>query len=269
VAKIPFLDDFLVRALQGQKAEYGHFVIKIYLRVILLILGKASPLLVKGLFYAAKGDKPARIEAFLEGSRLWGDDVKGHTKSILYKLNEINPPTKGHFIFLNHVNELDFPYDCYVIGRPYLANQVIKKTLFAYWWMLAMGSQVFDNSKSRTVVKSIKRLLKGLETTSYIVYPEGHNSYSEEIRPLKKGMVKIAFDQKIPIYVALKSGITSYQNKWKDNVVGYCEVGIFNPEDFKTYEELQSHLFEVMRSKKKELDEFLETKKGEVLVKNV
>lgn len=262
MAKIPFLDDYLVRALQGQKPEYGYFVIKIYLRVLILIFGKASPLLVKGLYHSVRRDTPARIEAFLKGSRLWGEDVSKYTNSTLKNFNDINPPVKGHFIFLNHVNELDFPYDCYMIGRPYLANQVIKKTLFAYWWMLAMGSQVFDNSKARTVVKSIKRLLKGLETTSYIVYPEGHNSYSEEIRPLKKGMVKIAFDQKIPIYVAVKSGVSSYQHQRKNNFVGYMEVGIFKPEDFGTFEELQAHLLDVMRAKKKELDALIEAEKA-------
>jgi 1-acyl-sn-glycerol-3-phosphate acyltransferase len=262
VAKIPFLDDYLVRALQGQKPEYGYFVMRIYLRVVILIFGKASPLLIKGLYHSVRRNKPARIEAFLQGSRLWGEDVSKYTNSTLKNYGEINPPEKGHFIFLNHVNELDFPYDCMMIGRPYLANQVIKKTLFAYWWMLAMGSQVFDNSKARSVVKSIKRLLNGLETTSYIVYPEGHNSYSEEIRPLKKGMVKIAFDQKIPIYVAVKSGVSSYQHQRKNNFVGYMEVGLYNPTDFTKYEDLQNHLFEAMRAKKKELDQLIEGEKA-------
>jgi len=258
VAKIPFLDDFLVKALKGQTAEYGHFVIKIYLRVLLLIFGKASPYLVKGLYYSIRGKREERIEAFLAGSRVWAEDVKKITKTNLLIFNTMNPPTKGHFIFLNHVNEIDFPYDCYAIGRPYLANQVIKKTLFAYWWMLAMGSLVFDNSRAMSIAVSIKNLIAGLATTSYIVYPEGHNSYSEDILPIKKGMVKIAFDQKIPIYLALKSGVTSYQSYRKGNTVGYMEVGFLNPSDFAKYEDLQNHLHELMVTKKKELDALVE-----------
>jgi len=263
VAKIPILDDFLVKALKGQTAEYGHFVIKIYLRVILLIFGKASPFLIKGLWYAARGKKEERIEAFLKGSKVWAEDVRNITKTNLILFNDMKPPTKGHFIFLNHVNEIDFPYDCYAIGRPYLANQVIKKTLFAYWWMLAMGSLVFDNSRAMSIVVSIKNLIVGLATSSYIVYPEGHNSYREEIQPLKKGMVKIAFDQKIPIYVAVKSGVTTYQNYRKGNTVGYMEVGTYYPSDFEKYEDLQNHLYEVMCAKKKELDILTEKARSE------
>lgn len=262
MAKIPILDDFLTKALKGQTAEYGHFVIKIYLRVLLLIFGKASPYLVKGLWYAARGKKEERIESFLQGSRVWAEDVRKITKTNLVFFNELKPPVKGHFIFLNHVNEIDFPYDCYAIGRPYLANQVIKKTLFAYWWMVAMGSLVFDNSKAMSIAVSVKNLIAGLATTSYIVYPEGHNSYSEGILPIKKGMVKIAFDQKIPIYLALKSGVTTYQTYRKGNTVGYMEVGFLNPADFAKYEDLQNHLHELMVTKKKELDAFVEKERA-------
>ncbi|WP_209452023.1 lysophospholipid acyltransferase family protein [Leptospira ryugenii] len=237
---------------------------KIYFRVIPLIFGKANPFLMKGLIKAAKGEKEERIESFLEGSRVWAQDVIKVTNTKLFLMNEINPPKKNHMIFLNHVNEIDFPFDCYVIGKPYLANQVIKKTVFAYWWMLAMGSQVFDNSRAMSIVVSVKNLLEGLKTTSYIVYPEGRNTYTEEIQPLKKGMIKIAFDQKIPIYLALKSGITTYQQYQKNNVIGYMEVGHIDPKEFSTYEALQSHLFDLMFKKKKELDQFVLAKKQEL-----
>ncbi|TGN19439.1 lysophospholipid acyltransferase family protein [Leptospira idonii] len=258
MAKIPILDDFLVRALRGQKAEYGHLVMKVYMRVLLLVLGKANPYMMKGLLKAAQGDKEARIKSFLEGTKVWAEDVKSLTNTNLILFNEINPPEKGHMIFLNHVNELDFPYDCYVIRKPYLANQVIKKTVIAYWWMLAMGSQVFDNSKAMSVAVSVRNLLEGLKSNSYIVYPEGHNTYTEEIQPLKKGMIKIAFDQKIPVYVALKSGIASYQQTQKGNTVGYMGLGIVNPADFTKYEEMQTHIHDLMFTKKKELDKLTE-----------
>ncbi|WP_411824854.1 lysophospholipid acyltransferase family protein [Leptospira sp. 'Mane'] len=230
---------------------------KVYFRVLLLVLGKASPYMIKGIWKAAIGDKKGRIESFLGGSKLWGEDVGGYTKSKVVLFNEINPPEKGHLIFLNHVNEMDFPYDCYVIRKPYLANQVIKKTIVAYWWMLAMGSQVFDNSKARTIALSVKNLLVGVKENSFIVYPEGHNTYKEEIQPLKKGMIKIAFEQKIPIYVALKSGITNYQKQHRHNTIGYMELGTIHPNDFANYESMQSHLQEWMISKKKELDALL------------
>ncbi|MDF3821225.1 1-acyl-sn-glycerol-3-phosphate acyltransferase [Leptospira sp. 96542] len=231
---------------------------KVYLRVFLLVFGKASPFLVRGLFKASSGNREGRIQEFLAGTKVWAEDVIKLTSSKVFVFNEISVPEKGHLVFLNHVNEMDFPYDCYVIRKPFLANQVIKKTFFAYWWMVAMGSQVFDNSKAMSVAVSIRNLIEGLKTTSYIVYPEGHNSYTEEIKTLKKGMIKIAFDQKIPVYVALKSGVASYQEYQSGNKVGYLGLGVYDPKDYSSWEEMLAFLQTLMQSKKKELDEMLE-----------
>nr|WP_226992925.1 1-acyl-sn-glycerol-3-phosphate acyltransferase [Leptospira biflexa] len=234
---------------------------KAYLRITLLVFGKASPFLVRGLFHAIAGNKEKRIKEFLEGTKIWAEDVKEITKTTVIVFNQFTVPEKGHMIFLNHVNEMDFPYDCYVIRKPFLANQVIKKAWFAYWWMTAMGSQVFDNSKAMSIAVSVKNLIEGLKTNSYIVYPEGKNTYSEEIHHLKKGMVKIAFDQKIPVFVAVKSGVTTYQEYQKGNVVGYLGLGVHNPTDFSTWEAFQDHIYNLMHSKKQELDGMLEAER--------
>ncbi|EOQ89603.1 acyltransferase [Leptospira yanagawae serovar Saopaulo str. Sao Paulo = ATCC 700523] len=258
MAKIPVVDNLIEKNLHGLSVHYGRLVMKVYLRITLLVFGKASPFLIRGLYRAITGNKEKRIKEFLEGTKVWAEDVKKITKSTVLVLNEFTVPEKGHMIFLNHVNEMDFPYDCYVIRKPFLANQVIKKAWFAYWWMTAMGSQVFDNSKAMSIAVSVKNLIEGLKTTSYIVYPEGKNTYSEEIQPLKKGMVKIAFDQKIPVFVAVKSGVTTYQEYQKGNVVGYLGLGVHNPNEFANWEEFQTHLYQLMHSKKQELDGMLE-----------
>lgn len=261
MAKIPVVDDLIKKNLHGLSVHYGRLVMKVYLRITLLVFGKASPYLIRGLYRSFTGNKEARIREFLEGTKIWAEDVLNITKTKLIVFNEINVPEKGHMIFLNHVNEMDFPYDCYVIRKPFLANQVIKKAWFAYWWMVAMGSQVFDNSKAMSVAVSVKNLIEGLKTTSYIVYPEGKNTYSEEILPLKKGMVKIAFDQKIPVFVALKSGLTTYQEYQKGNLVGYLGLGVHDPTDFSSWEEFQTYLNNLMQSKKQELDAITEVER--------
>jgi len=266
MAKIPILDDILVEATNGQNPKYGRLVMRVYLRVLPLILTKASPFLFKGVWQAIRGEKGKRKYYFLEGTKVWAEDVKRITRSEVMAFNEVKAPEIGHMIFLNHVNEMDFPFDCLVLKRPFLANQVIKKTLFAYWWMKAMGSEVFDNSKAMTVAVSVKNLLSALKDSSFIVYPEGRNTYTEEIQPLKKGMIKLAYDHKIPIYLVLKSGIASYQFQQKGNTIGYWAVGIFEPSQFENYEVLQVTLFQAMKNAKAHLDgltqEFHEKRKA-------
>ncbi|HNB97242.1 MAG TPA: 1-acyl-sn-glycerol-3-phosphate acyltransferase [Leptospiraceae bacterium] len=247
---------YLKQNLGDQSQDYHWLIVRTYMEVLVVIFTRAKRILLKGLFYSFL-NKEKKAYAFLEGSWLWGDRMIKVTKTKLVLVNEIKIPERNHMIFVNHVNELDFPFDCYVIKKPYLANQQIKSSYFAYWWMKAMGSQVFDTSQARTIAKSVHELVEGLKMFSYIVYPEGHNSYNEEIKPLKKGMVKVAFENKIPILVILKSGITKFQTSPKGNVIGYKSAGIVDATQFKTWEELKDHLFKLMSEEKKALDEYV------------
>ncbi len=250
--KNPF--KYLKQDLSVKNKEYKKLVMQTYTIVLRLIFTGGFPFLVKGIFYAILGRKSEQHKAFTHGSKVWGNKVIEYTETKIVYSNQISIPETGHMIFINHVNELDFPFDCCVINKPYLANQVIKASIFAYWWMKAMGSQVFDTSHQRTIATSVHNLVKGLKDYSYIVYPEGHNSYSEEIKPLKKGMIKVAFDNKIPIYVIVKSGVQSLQIKPKGNTIGYRACGLFHPENYSSWEELRNAIYDSMISEKKILD---------------
>jgi len=246
------------RTWEAQSFRYKIFIANTYLKTLPLMLTGALPKLVKGVYYSAKGDKENRIAAFLAGSKIWGDTVRRNTKTNLLSANEISIPKSGHLVFSNHVNEMDFPFDCYFIQKPYLANQVIKSTLFAYWWMKAMGSEVFDNRNTMSISISVRNLIKGSKDNSYIVYPEGRNTYSEVIQPLKKGMLKLAFDHKLPIAIVLKSGITSFQKNLKGNKIAYKYFGVVQPTQFESWEKLRDHIQKIMVDGKLELDAFLE-----------
>ncbi|RHX86849.1 lysophospholipid acyltransferase family protein [Leptospira stimsonii] len=239
--------------------SYRRIVLKTYLITLPLVFSLAFPSLIAGLFFAIIRNQEKKNLAFLRGSATWGGAVQWMTGTKFLKLGEINIPQKGYMVFINHVNELDFPYDCLVVNKPFLANQVIKKTLIAYWWMKAMGSQVFESSKATTIAVSVRNLIKGLHKTSFIVYPEGHNSYTEEIQPMQKGMIKLAFENKIPVVVVLKSGITGYQTKESGFVVAYKQIGSYDPTKFGTWEEFRDFLFETMSKEKKNLDASLYT----------
>jgi len=245
------------RTWEAQSFRYKVFIANTYLKTLPLMLTTAFPKLVKGVYYNVKGDKENRIISFLAGSKIWGDSVRKNTKSKLLAANEIQIPSRGHLVFSNHVNEMDFPFDCYFIKKPYLANQVIKKTLFAYWWMKSMGSEVFDNRNTMSISISVRNLIKGSKDNSYIVYPEGRNTYSEVIQPLKKGMLKLAFDHKLPIAIVLKSGLTSFQKKLKGNTIAYKYFGVVQPSEFENWEKLREHIQKIMVDGKLELDEWV------------
>ncbi|PJZ65697.1 acyltransferase [Leptospira wolffii] len=250
---------FLESRLGRFSKAYRKLVLKTYLVTLWLVLTSAFPAMIMGIFYAIIGNRPKQYSALLKGSRIWGRKVISMTRTELVLKNEIQVPETGHMIFLNHVNEIDFPYDCLVVSRPYLANQVIKKTLVAYWWMKAMGSQVFDTSKATTIAVSVRNVLKGLSTTSYIVYPEGHNSYSEIIQPMQKGMIKLAYENKIPVVVILKSGITRYQTEPMYTKVGYKMIGRYEPWSYESWESFRDFLYETMSREKILLDEEIGT----------
>lgn len=247
---------YLLKHLSHLSKDYQNLVVTTYLQVLVQIFANAKWELAKGLFYSTH-NKLKKEQAFMEGSRVWGKKILELTKTELHIYGDTNVPKSEHMIFINHVNELDFPFDSYLLQKPYLANQVIKNTYVAYWWMKAMGSEVFDTSNQRSISFSVRNLQKGLKDHSYVVYPEGHNSYSEEIKMLKKGMVKLAFDNKIPIFLILKSGIAKLQEKQTGNHIGYKFYGIIKPEDFKSHEELKEFIFKTMVEEKKFLDDEL------------
>lgn len=247
---------YLKQNLADQSQDYHWLIVRTYMEAIIVIFTRAKWILVKGIFYSFFNQEK-KANAFLDGSWHWGDKMMKVTNTKLVLANEIKIPEKNYMVFVNHVNELDFPFDCYVIKKPYLANQQIKSSYVAYWWMKAMGSQVFDTSQARTIATSVRNLVDGLKMYSFIVYPEGHNSYNEEIKPLKKGMIKVAFENKIPAVIVLKSGITKFQTKQKGNVIGYKFAGTVDPNQFKTWEEMKDFTFKLMVTEKKNLDEFV------------
>lgn len=107
--------------------SYRKIVLKTYIIPLFLVFSFAFPNFVSGLFFALVGDQKRKNASFLKGSAVWGNAIRLMTKTRLFRIGEFQIPAQGHMIFSNHVNELDFPYDCLVINKPYLANQVIKK----------------------------------------------------------------------------------------------------------------------------------------------
>jgi 1-acyl-sn-glycerol-3-phosphate acyltransferase len=249
------LKRWLDSAIPGQPEAYQRLVIRTYAEVIPCALGSAFPHWLKGFYYAMTGRREKKIEEFLRGSAVWGERVRRFTRTTVVRFSDIDCPPAGHLILVNHVNELDAAFDCLVLGKPYLANQTVKRTLFAYWWMRAMGSEVFDQRRKRTISRSVRALLAGLRHRSYVVYPEGSNTYGEEIRALRKGMLQLAFEERIPVFLVLKSGMASFQERQRDNVLGYIAHGTIDPTRFPDWRAFRAHIHALMCEEKARLDE--------------
>ena len=213
-----------------------------------------------GIYYFLTKNRLKQYREFTKGSVVWGHAVVRLTKSKVHFTNPIEVPDSGHMILLNHINELDFPFDCIAVSKPFLANQAIKSSIFAYWWMSAMGSQVFDTSQQRTIATSVRNLMDGLKEKSYIVYPEGSNSYSEEIKPLKKGMIKLAYEKRVPVFLLVKSGIRKFQEVQENLTIGYKSAGVLDPNSYNSWEDFRDAIYNKMVETKKSLDEDLEKK---------
>jgi 1-acyl-sn-glycerol-3-phosphate acyltransferase len=251
---------YLSDDLNGLSGRYKRLIIKTYLLVLGLILTIALPHFLMGIYYFLTKNRLKQYREFIKGSVVWGHAVVRLTKSKVHFSNHIEVPDSGHMILLNHINELDFPFDCIAVSKPFLANQAIKSSVFAYWWMSAMGSQVFDTSQQRTIASSVRNLMDGLKEKSYIVYPEGSNSYSEDIKPLKKGMIKLAYENKVPVLILVKSGIQKFQEVQENLTIGYKSAGILDPNSYTSWEDFRDAIYNKMVETKKSLDEDLEKK---------
>lgn len=256
---------WLEHAIHGQPASFRRLVVRVYAEVIFCILVPALPQLLRGLFYAAIGRREKKIDQFLTGAQIWGRRVVRVTRTRLERFGPIDVPAAGHLILVNHVSELDPAFDSLVLRSPYLANEMIKNTIFAYWWMRAMGSEVFDRRKPRTIAKSVRALLAALQRRSFIVYPEGSNGYGEDIRPLRKGMIELAFEHRIPVFIVLKSGIAAFREQPSDNIVAYTAVGTVRPEEFADWRAFRDHVQMLMITEKPRLDARVEHARAETV----
>lgn len=245
---------WLERTIPNQSGAYRRLVVRVYAGVVPCIFSRGLHHFSRGLWYAAIRRGREKREAFLDGSVVWGEYVRRITGTTVLRFGAIDCPPTGHLILVNHVNELDFAFDCLVLRKPYLANEAIKQTFFAYWWMRAMGSKVFDRRTPRTISRSARELMAALGEQSFVVYPEGSNSYGEEIGGLRKGMLKLAYQHRIPAYVVLKSGMASFQQQASGNVIGYRAAGVVDPAAFPDWTSFRDHIHELMKSEKLRLD---------------
>lgn len=141
------------------------------------------------------------------------DFVEELMKFLGPEILEISPaPTEeGCMVLTNHVNWSDFVIDiCLVPKGVYVSRNILKYlffpgSIFRDW---LYGDVVFfkrgwQASKARLYRDVAEKVAEG---RSVIVYPEGTRNPRAEQLPLKLGLVKLAYERKLPVYVSMTSG---------------------------------------------------------------
>ena len=252
-------DKLLIRKRVGSLSLfYRKLIFLVYSQALICACFNSFFCLIRGLFFIIIRNKSKSQKAFMEGSNIWSKKIMRLLNIEIIYLNKFNIPKNNHFIFINHVNEVDIPLDSLVVKQVFLANQTVKKMIIAYWWTKAMGSEIFDPSKPSTIIRSIRSILKSLKSRCYVVYPEGHNGYKESLQPLMRGIIKIAYDKKIPIYLLLKTGMTQFQKHDHDGKfqIFYKFIDIIEPKDYKTAKEFHQFVESTMNEEKIKLDNY-------------
>lgn len=120
------------------------------------------------------------------------------------------PSESGCMVLANHVNWSDFVIDICLIPRGVYVSRNILKFLFFPGSIIRgimFGDVVYfkrgwHTSKTRLYADVAAKISEG---RSVIVYPEGTRNPKAHKLPLKLGLVKLAYERHIPIYVSMTS----------------------------------------------------------------
>jgi 1-acyl-sn-glycerol-3-phosphate acyltransferase len=138
-------------------------------------------------------------------------------------------PENGHFIILNHISELEFPYDLYFIrGIMMFDINFSKKKRLAKHLMDRMALPLRPGKEIKQTVEDINDYLK---ITNVGFYPEGHRSFSNKPNEFKKGILKLIYEGKHKVIAFYKGGMEKL-----DRDIYYYKSEIINSGDFETFE---------------------------------
>ncbi|TGL04772.1 1-acyl-sn-glycerol-3-phosphate acyltransferase [Leptospira bouyouniensis] len=245
------------------------FVVLCYFIPVLVIIFPVG-LVFSYLFKITKLDKWSnRINNFL--GYFWYRSfffLTGRTLEV--SLENWNPEGNNRFLICNHTNALEVPL---IVSLPYLAKS--KDVRLSY-----LGGDIIQRYKiiplmmHKTIVEAViyseKRpnfrnfkndVLRVLKTRSIFLYPEGERTFTEEIRPFQTGVMKIAYKFHINLDVFVVSGfmgyssLEEYKHLANSKTIYFHYCGSILAKDYPTFEEYLSKAENLMKKKKKYLEE--------------
>lgn len=176
---------------------------------------------------------------------------------------------KKRFIICNHTNSLEVPF---VVALPLLSGNIDAKLSYLggdiidrYWIIpLMMHARIVEavkySDKKPNFRNFKKEVLHTLKDKSIFLFPEGMRTYTEEIQPLKTGVLKIAYKFNVELDVFVISGMMGYSGdpqykamrKSKKVYFKYC--GSLRSEDFSDFDSMLTATEKLMKEEKEKLD---------------
>ncbi|WCL50070.1 lysophospholipid acyltransferase family protein [Leptospira sp. GIMC2001] len=183
---------------------------------------------------------------------------------------ELNLDDKKRFIICNHTNSLEVPF---VVAIPFLAKKIDSMLSYLggdiidrYWIIpLMMHARIVEAVKYSDKNPNFRNfksdVMRTLRDKSIFLFPEGRRTYTEEIQPMKTGVLKLAYKFKIDLDVFVISGMMGYSSdekysamrKSKKIYFKYC--GSLRAEDFKDFDSMREATENLMKVNKSQLDE--------------
>lgn len=155
------------------------------------------------------------------------------------------PSDDGCIVLCNHVNWADFCLDIIFIKRGVFVS---RNALYAVFWPASwlrdwMFADMIFFKRSKTVNQDAKKELydrvaeKCKAGRSVIVYAEGTRNNTGTKKPLKVGLIKLAYERQIPLYVSMVANKGAIVDEKRLSVtfgaeVRNCMSGLVKPGDF-------------------------------------
>ena len=149
---------------------------------------------------------------FTKKNKGWKVHPSGLTKilktKITEKYNSHNIIKKKCIYLCNHRSWADFWIDYEIVGGACLISRNIMKKVLPFTALRAKKSGdiiFFNRGNTDSKYELYKKILEKIKKRNVLIYPEGTRHTSNKSKPLKMGIIKLAYKNNIPLQIVITS----------------------------------------------------------------
>ena len=177
-------------------------------------------------YYELTGQPKKADAAIKDKVRTWAKKIVEKTGTKVTVKGEENLPNQPALFVCNHQSAFDIPLLLGFIGQPksFIAKWSLRYVPFMSSWMKRMNCIFIKRNNFRQTLKAFKNAGKVFANDySLVVFPEGTRSKSGKLNKFKKGSLKIAIEEGVPIVpVTIKDSHKIWEGN--NNLINDAEV---------------------------------------------